>query len=94
MIIYMVWRTKAALVMTSERHKKILHKRGWMTEEDVVEIVRQQVNLVGQERFARIANVSQQYVSEVVRGTRHPGPAILKALGIEKKWAYIPKYSE
>ena len=37
-----------------------------------------------QSAFADRHGISAAYVSEVVRGTRDPGPAVLDALGLER----------
>lgn len=37
-----------------------------------------------QKAFAEAHGMSGAYLSEVVRGTRDPGPAVLEALGLER----------
>lgn len=41
-----------------------------------------------QKAFAQQHGLSGAYLSEVVRGTRDPGPAVLGALGMEKVIGY------
>jgi len=41
-----------------------------------------------QKRAAETLGVSTTYLSEVLRGTKLPGPKILKALGLRRKETY------
>ena len=41
-----------------------------------------------QEKVAAYLNVTQSYVSELLRGSRQPGPELLKRLGLTKRITY------
>ncbi|ACS39424.1 hypothetical protein [Methylorubrum extorquens] len=40
--------------------------------------------------FATAKGLSHGYVSDVRAGRREPGPAVLAALGLEKRVSYVP----
>jgi hypothetical protein len=61
-----------------------------MTTADVIEMVRREA-LHGQVAFAIKAGVTQQYISDLLRGKREPGPKILDALGLRKVITYEVK---
>lgn len=51
---------------------------------DVLAALRDRVAAAGSQRaWARACNISAPYVSDVLNGRRQPGPAILRALGLE-----------
>jgi DNA-binding transcriptional regulator YdaS (Cro superfamily) len=55
-----------------------------MTDAEVQGVLRRACNDAGSQRaWADLHNVSDQYVSDVLKGRRRPGPAILEALGLE-----------
>lgn len=61
-----------------------------MTLDEVLDLLDERVGPVGQTKWAKANRVSQAYVSEVVRGSRKPGPAILSALGLKRVELYVP----
>ena len=58
------------------------------SEADVVRMVVRACEQEGDIAFATRAGVSRQYVYDVRRGNRAPGPKILRALGLRKTWRY------
>ncbi len=57
-----------------------------MTESDVIDLVRSEVARAGSMReLSRQWNVSCAYISDLIRGRRVPGPAILDPLGLERR---------
>lgn len=42
----------------------------------------------GQKAWADAHNISQQYVCDVIGGSRQPGPTMRKALGLERVTLY------
>lgn len=62
-----------------------------MSEAAVRQVLRAAVEKAGnQAAFARAHGVGQQYISELMRGTRAPSPRILEALGLVRITAYVP----
>ena len=56
-----------------------------MTASDVVSLLCQECErLGGGSAWAKMHGVSAQYVTDVRQGRREPGPAIYKALGLER----------
>lgn len=41
--------------------------------------------------FAKIAGVPKQHINNVLKGTRDPWPALLKALGLKEEKQYLQK---
>lgn len=67
-------------------------KKPYYTLGYVLELLRREVEASGsQEAFAEKADVSQQYVGDILRGQRTPGKKILDAVGLEKHVVYIKK---
>jgi DNA-binding transcriptional regulator YdaS (Cro superfamily) len=63
-----------------------------MNAEDVRDLLRRKVEQAGsQAAWADERGVTPAYVSDVLRGTREPGPAILNALGLERVVSYRQK---
>jgi len=57
-----------------------------MTEDDVRELLKQQVTVAGGiTAWINDRDMSVQYVSDVLKARRAPGPAILAALGLERR---------
>ena len=55
-----------------------------MTKAEVIELLQKQIARAGsQNAYAREIGVSQPYLNDVMNGRREPGPAILRALGLE-----------
>jgi hypothetical protein len=48
----------------------------------------------GQARWADIAGVTPQYVSDVLLGRRAPGDSVLRGLGLERDVRYVPRRPE
>ena len=66
-----------------------------ISEQAVREVLREAVRKAGnQKQFAAAHGVGQQYVSEILRGTRAPSPRILAALGLVRITAYVPAPAE
>lgn len=66
-----------------------------MSEQAVREVLRAAVAKAGNHKsFAAANGVGQQYVSEILRGTRAPSPRILAALGLIRIRAYAPAPAE
>jgi len=64
-----------------------------MTKDDVLTLIRQGVEVAGsQSAFARRCNVTTQYINDILRGRRDPGPKILDMLGVEKTVVYTVSY--
>ncbi|CAO4141409.1 hypothetical protein PKCBPO_00873 [Methylorubrum thiocyanatum] len=62
-----------------------------MSEVINVEAVRTVVETASsQQPFAQRAGLGQQFVSEVLRGTRPPSPRLLAALGLVRVTGYAP----
>jgi L-lactate utilization protein LutB len=60
-----------------------------MTEDDVIaRLVAACDKAGGQSAWAKANEVSQQYVQDVIKRRRSPGPGILKALGLERVTTY------
>ncbi len=63
-----------------------------LTLQEIVALVAQVVADEGsQAAAARRIGVSPSFLGEVLRGTREPGPTILKFLGIERQTIYRKK---
>ena len=56
---------------------------------DVVDLVRRSGRT--QDEMAASLGVSAAYISEILGGTRRPGPKILEALGLRSETVYLPK---
>ena len=61
-----------------------------MTAEQFTDYLRKQCN-GNQSGFARYLNVSPAYISDILRGTREPGPKVLKAMGFVRVVTYLRK---
>lgn len=60
-----------------------------LTQSQIVELLRAAVEAAGtQKAFAQQHDVSEQYITDVLRGRREPGAKILAALGYEKVVSY------
>lgn len=42
-----------------------------------------------QKRTAEALGISQQFLTDVLKGRRSPGPKLLKAMGLERKIEYV-----
>lgn len=61
------------------------------TVEDVRTFLANEIKRLGsQAAFSRHWKVSQSYVSEVLEGTRDPGPAILTAFKLAQRKCFVP----
>lgn len=59
------------------------------TEDELREILQDAVIKAGsQQAFAGKAGISQQYLSDLIKGRRTPGDTVLKALGLRKTIYY------
>jgi hypothetical protein len=64
--------------------------RGY-SREDVVKFLAAEIDRLGsQAAFSRAWHVSQSYVSEVLAGTRDPGPAILTVFKLAQRKLFVP----
>jgi transcriptional regulator with XRE-family HTH domain len=61
------------------------------TESEVVELLKNGQGKKSQSEYAVKIGVSAQYLSDVYRGLRLPGPAILRHLKLERIYAPIQK---
>ncbi len=67
----------------------------WATNADIRAILREQAENYGQPTVARLCNVSQPYINQVLNGVRGDGlmnPKILEALGYEATPYYKRKH--
>ena len=62
-----------------------------MTENDILEILIRRLNEPGQTQsgLARVIGISPQYLQDVIKLRRSPGPKILEYLRIEKRETYV-----
>lgn len=61
------------------------------TAEEVVGFLRAEIKRIGsQAGFSRYWHVSQSYVSEVLEGTREPGPKILTVFKLAQRKCFVP----
>lgn len=68
-----------------------MQKNRQMTREDVINLLRRDVARLGsQKRLAQEIGVSEPHISEMLNGTRDPGPVVLKHYGIERIVVYRP----
>ena len=58
-----------------------------ITREQVVEQLRKGQGKRTQMEYAKSLGISQQYLNDVYRGRRDPGPAILRLLGLQAAYA-------
>lgn len=64
----------------------------WMSAGDVRDLLRDACDKAGdQKSFSEKTGISQQYISDVLKGKREPGQAILTALGLERVVSYQVK---
>ena len=61
------------------------------TQEDVIAMMRKAIGKGTAKDYAEQLGVSQQYLSDVLRGRRQPGPTILERLGLTQ--GYFAKRS-
>ena len=62
-----------------------------MTREQVMARLRAKCEVIGgQNKWAAKYGISSQYISDVLRGRREPGEAILKSLKLKKVVTYSP----
>ena len=60
-----------------------------MKHAEIISKLRKLVELHGsQEKAAAKLGLSQAYLGELLRGTRTPGPRVLKALGLVRETVY------
>lgn len=60
-----------------------------MTEEEVREDLRLALQVwKSQRQYAASIGVSEQYIADILKGRRSPGPAVLSALGLKKIVTY------
>lgn len=63
-----------------------------LTAHDVITRLRDAIAREGsQKAFAQAHHISEQYLSDVLRGRREPGQKILDALGVERIIRYREK---
>lgn len=61
----------------------------WMNAGEVRDLLRNACDKAGdQKTFSEKTGISQQYISDVLRGKREPGQAILDVLGLERIVSY------
>jgi len=61
------------------------------TQDDVVKFLRSEIDRIGsQAAFSRYWHISQSYISEVLAGTRDPGPAILTVFKLAQRKLFVP----
>lgn len=61
-----------------------------LDEKSLIAYLRDECNRAGgQKHWAKKADLSEPYVSDVINGRRNPGDGILKALGFEKRVEYV-----
>ncbi len=56
-----------------------------MDKQQVINKIRQLQGHLTQKAFALSLGISQQYLCDIYKGRRDPGPTILKAVGIKDK---------
>ena len=59
-----------------------------MNREQVLKLIRKRRRDMTLKQSAEDLGVSLSYLSEIYRGTRAPGPKVLRALGIKSKVEY------
>lgn len=60
-----------------------------MTQRQILAALRKLVENYDSQRTAALTlNISSQYLNDVLRGRRQPGPKILKGLGLQKSEHY------
>jgi transcriptional regulator with XRE-family HTH domain len=59
-----------------------------MRIKQVLSIIEKRVALSSQRDVAREMSVSEAYLSDVRRGKRNPGPAIIRGLGLREQKIY------
>lgn len=59
---------------------------------DPVERLRQIVDAASQVEVAKQFGVAPSYISDVLRGQKEPGPALLDGMGLEKHIIYREKH--
>lgn len=57
-----------------------------MTSESVLELIVKRMGDSTQKDFAQTIGISQQYLNDVLRRRRAPGPKLLRWLGLEKMY--------
>lgn len=63
-----------------------------MTEKEVGKLLEMEAKKIGnQSEFARLHDLPVSYVNDVIHGRRHPGPKILKALGLKAVKDYVER---
>ena len=63
----------------------------WVEREEMVASLSQATQAAGGVKpWASVQQTSASYVYEILRGTRDPGPAILRSLGLERVIVYRP----
>lgn len=63
-----------------------------LTGQEMIDRLRVAVNREGsQKNFAERHDISEQYLSDVLRGRREPGQKILDAIGVERVVVYREK---
>jgi len=64
-----------------------------LTHDQLVALLRQQAKEAGSQKILAIRwGISQQYLTDVLKGRRMPGPKILKMLGLEPVIMYKKIY--
>lgn len=60
-----------------------------ITRDEIMKIIRQRLERAGSQRaLAKELGISTQYMNDILRNNREPGPLVLRALGIEKHVVY------
>jgi hypothetical protein len=63
-----------------------------MTRDTVIKKIQRVIDEHGtQKAAAQFLGVSQQYLTDLLRGRRDPGTKILDKLGLESRVIYLPK---
>jgi hypothetical protein len=74
----------------SDKPPKIATVKAY-TDDDVRTFLRQEIKRIGsQAAFCRFWALSQSYVSEVLDGSRDPGPKILTVFKLALRKCYVP----
>ena len=63
--------------------------REGITLDDLLERLRDEVAKVGQQAWARQHDLSPQYLNDVLKRRREPGPKILKAMQLRAETRYL-----
>ena len=60
-----------------------------MTEKDILRRLRALMSGRTQRAVAAELGISEQYLCDILKGRKPPGPTVLKALGLSRRVSYI-----